>query len=46
MIVPQSTELEQEVTDSDVATASTECVHIFPQSTAMISRMDDKDDKV
>jgi hypothetical protein len=41
----QSTELEQEVINSDVGTTSTKCVHIFPQSTAMIS-IDDKDDKV
>ncbi|KAI0283123.1 hypothetical protein BGY98DRAFT_1113126, partial [Russula aff. rugulosa BPL654] len=41
----QSTELEQEVINSDVGTTSTKCVHIFPQSTAMIS-IDDKDAKV
>ena len=42
----QSKELLQEVTDATVATVTTECVHIFPQSTAMISRIDDKDASV
>jgi hypothetical protein len=42
----QSTELEQEVINSDVTTSITKCVHIFPQSTAMISGIDDKDAKV
>jgi hypothetical protein len=42
----QSTELEQEVINSDIATTCTKCVHIFPQSSAMISGIDDKDAKV
>jgi hypothetical protein len=42
----QCTELTQEVANSDVATTITSCVHIFPQSIAKISDVDDKDAKV
>ena len=45
-LLAQSTEVKQEVTDSGVATAFTECVYIFPQSIAMMSGVDDKDAKV
>ncbi|KAI0283131.1 hypothetical protein BGY98DRAFT_1113164 [Russula aff. rugulosa BPL654] len=41
-----STEIMQEVTDSDVATSLTECLHIFPQSIARISGVDAKDVKI
>jgi hypothetical protein len=46
LLPDQSTELCQEVNDSNVATTSTKCVHSFPQSIAMISGIDDKDTKV
>jgi hypothetical protein len=41
----QSTELEQEVTDSNVETTSTHCEHIFPESIPIVSGIDDKDAK-
>ena len=41
-----STEIDQEVMNSDVATVITACVHIFPESIAMMSGVDDKDTKV
>ena len=39
----QNTEVKQEVTDSSVATAFTECVYIFPQSIAMIPSVESTD---
>ena len=40
-------EVEQEVIDSGlVVAADTQCVHILPESIAMISGIDDKDAKV
>ena len=41
-----STEIYQEVMNSDVATTVTACVHIFPESIAMMQGVDDKDTKV
>jgi hypothetical protein len=41
-----STEVKQEMRDSDASTTFTKSVHIFPQSTAMISGVDAKDTKV
>ena len=41
-----STEIMQEVTDSDVSVTLTECLYIFPQSIARISGVDAKDAKV
>ncbi|KAI0283126.1 hypothetical protein BGY98DRAFT_911855 [Russula aff. rugulosa BPL654] len=40
-----STEIMQEVTDSDVSVTLTECLYIFPQSIARISGVDAKDAK-
>jgi hypothetical protein len=45
-LLEQSTEVRQEAVNSNAGSSSTECVHIFPQSIAMISDIDDKDAKV
>ena len=43
LVIP---EVEQEATDSGLGASSAQCVHIFPESIAMISGIDDKDAKV
>lgn len=46
-LLKQCTEIKQEVTaDSYARVAPTECVHIIPQSVAMVSSVDDKNAKV